>query len=110
MRVAAAGEELFGQWDQRDPGAERLIRIDIDGTGSRRPDHRAAKNLLHANAGGTGEYELMSRSTFSAKGVVTRVLSQQTSIVRLRREVAGCGEAVEREVVPFRAFQRVVAL
>src|SRR5579863_10190703 len=99
MRVAAASKELFRQRDQGNPLAYRFIGVRINGTSSRRPNHGPAKGLLYANGSRPGEHPLMAGLTLAAKGVVSGVLRQQSTIIRLRSEVSVCRKGDHREVV-----------
>src|SRR5579862_1990104 len=109
MRVAAAGEELFRQRNERNPFANCLPRA-IQRTGAWRDDSGASIGLLQADTGGTGEDVLMPRLAFAPKRIVGGMLKQGAAEVGLRSEVGGRSKCIQREVGSFRALQRVVAL
>src|SRR5947209_1924519 len=109
MRVPSPGEELFRQWDERKAFAKRLVRVRICGAGTRRTHPRCSKRLLKTNAGRAREYKLPSRPPLSSKRLVRGVLSQQAPVVGLRSQEPSRRKAVQREIVPLRALQRIVS-
>src|SRR5579871_896954 len=73
------------------------------------PHPGSTERLLHPNTGGTGKYPLMPRLSLS-QNLVRRILRQDAAEIRLRAEVAGRRKGVQSEVIPLRAFQRIVPL
>src|SRR5450432_1862195 len=110
MRVAAAGEKLFRQRNQRNPGADRFVSIGVRRTGSRRKNPCTPERLLNADAGGPGKNVLACRFAFAAERLIGRVLRQQSPEIRFRPKVAGSYEAVQSEIASLGAFQRIVPL
>ena len=110
MRVAPAREELFRQRDQRKSLAERLIGLWVGSTRAWRTYPGAIERLLDADRRGSRENKLSVYFAFASKGLISRVLRQQSAEIRFRAQKPDRVEAIQGEVVSFRAFQRIVAL
>src|SRR5580700_11178122 len=106
MRVAAAGEEDFGQRDHRNTRRACGDKLN-DLTGSRRQNPRPSIDLLQTDCGRAGENEFVIGMS---EGVVGGILGESAAVIRLRTEVTGGAENVQSEVLAFRAFERIVAL
>src|SRR5258708_24799297 len=110
MRVATAGEKLFRQRNQRNPGTDRFVRVGISRTRPRRKNPCTSEWLLQSDAGGPGKDILSCRFAFAAERLIGRVLRQQAPEIRFRPKVAGGYKTVQSEIVSLGTFQRIVPL
>ena len=79
----------------------------IQWAASRGQDPGASIDLLQAQGSGASEDELVIGR---AEGVIGGILSEGAAIIRLRADIAGCGETIESKVLAFGAFERIIAL
>src|ERR1700688_998947 len=106
MGVAAAGEEDFRERDYGSAGSTRGCQS-AELAGSGRQNQSAAIDLFETDCGRAGEDEFVIGTS---EGVVGGILGESAAIIRLRTEVTGGAEDVQREVLAFRAFEGIVAL
>ena len=109
MRVPTARKKLLWQRDQREILAGRFAgRIQ---TGRiQRSNFRPANRLLKTDGCRTSQTRTGVHLTLAAKGVVGGILGQQAGKIRFRAQDSSSDETVQREVVSFRALQRVITL
>src|ERR1700682_5021064 len=110
MRVSTASKEKFGQGNNR--GARRadvLPSPGIGGAGSWGQDSGLPEWLFQSDGRRARKHVLAPWTSFAPERVVGRVLGDCAAEIGFGAEVTGRSEDIQREIVPFRAFERVVA-
>src|SRR5579864_3376366 len=108
MRVATAGEELFGQRNKRDSLAHRLSSVRVQGTSPGRHHSSASVGLLQADARRTRKHILTPGPSLSSKCVIRGILSKRPAEIGLRAERFGRGKSIQRDISSLRTLQGIV--
>ena len=99
-------QKKVGQGDDGNSCWQAVCRF-IQRAGPGRQNPGAAIDLFQAKSGGASEDKLMIGAP---KSVISRILSESAAKIGLRTNITGGGKSIECEVLPFGAFQGIVAL
>ena len=66
--------------------------------------------MLESEAGGTGKNVLMIGASFAAKRIVGGILAEQAAEICFGTKITRSAKAIQREEIPFRGLERVIAL